>query len=91
MLRLVGRVVRTATRLAGRSLRLAYRKCWQEPSEIKGTVWVISFWLRAAGLALALFRAPLALLLFAAGWGIARLQARQPKRTARPIPLRRHR
>ncbi len=84
-------VLRSVSRVSSRALRFAYRKLWREPSEVRGSLWALSLWLRVAGALVCVFKAPLAAALFAAGWAITKLQGMRPKQTTRPIPYRRYR
>lgn len=85
-------LVRTATRLLFRGvLQPLYRNLWQAPADARGALWTLSLWLRLLAGAVLLAKMPAAALLFAAGWGISRLQAMKPKKHVRSLPYRRHR
>lgn len=84
-------LVRQAIKILMSVVRPLHRELWQKPVEARGELWAISLWLRMVPAVYLLFEKPAPVLVFAAGWGLAKFKAMKPKKHARPIPLRRHR
>ena len=84
-------LVRQAWKLLLSVVRPLHHHLWQKPAEVRGTLWTISLWLRVLPAAYLLFERPVPVLVFAAGWGIAKLKGMKPKKHTRPLPYRRHR
>lgn len=84
-------VVRQAWKLLLSVARPLYRELWHRPSQVRGALWTLSLWMRVAAGAWLLFEYPLPVLVFGAGWGIAKLKSMKKKSHARPLPYRRHR